>query len=108
MPLYDYVCDACGAFREWRPMAQSDEAAACPSCGKPSSRSVSMPFLPCVSRNTRIAHERNERSADAPTVMRREELDARHGRIKPQPHGGHGHRDHGRGMYRTSVLGHAH
>lgn len=107
MPLYDYVCDACGAFRDWRPMARSDEAVDCPSCGKASPRSVSMPFLPCVSRNTRIAHERNERSADAPAVMRREELDARYGRIKPR-HAAHGRHDHGRGMYRTSVLGHMH
>lgn len=107
MPLYGYVCAACGAFQDWRPMAQSEQDAACPRCGKASPRSVSMPFLPCVSRNVRLAHERNERSADQPAVMRREELDARHGRIGAR-HVAHRHGDGGRSMYRSSVLGHAH
>lgn len=107
MPLYDYLCDDCGAFRDWRGMDLSEQDAPCPSCGKPSKRSISMPFLPRVSRNVRIAHELNERSAEQPAVMRREELDARHGRIKPQ-NATHRHGDAGRAMYRHSVLGHAH
>jgi putative FmdB family regulatory protein len=103
MPLYDYVCRECGPFREWQPMARSGADVACPGCGQGSKRAVSMPFLPCVSRDDRIAHERNERSADEPAVMRRDELDARYGRIKPR-----GHHHHGRGMYRSTVLGHGH
>jgi putative FmdB family regulatory protein len=100
MPLYGYLCEDCGAFQDWRPMAEAADAAACPRCGRGARRSVSMPFLPCVSRNTRLAHERNERSAEAPQVMRREELDARHGRIRPRQatrQDGPG----GRGMYRS-------
>jgi putative FmdB family regulatory protein len=106
MPLYDYACDGCGPFRDWRPMSEAASEADCPACGRPSMRTVSSPFLACVSRNTRIAHERNERSAEEPKVMRREEMMAAHGQIRPRSHA-HGH-DHGRNMYRSSVLGHAH
>lgn len=106
MPLYDYVCEVDGPFREWRPMSLCDEDVDCPICGNPSKRSIAMPFLACVSRNVRIAHERNERSADEPKVMKREELLAAHGRIKP-PTRARGKRP-GRNMYRSSVLGHAH
>jgi len=107
MPLYDYECNECGAFREWRGMDLSDQDAPCPSCGQPSKRSISMPFLPCVSRNVRIAHERNERSSDEPMVMRREELEARHGPITPR-RAAIRHGEAGRATYRGSVLGHAH
>jgi putative FmdB family regulatory protein len=102
MPLYDYRCRVCGPFREFRPLSAWDKAARCPGCGKPSKRTVAMPRLSRVSRAVRIAHERNERSADEPRVMRREELDSAHGRIRPHAH------QHGRAMHRSSVLGHAH
>jgi putative FmdB family regulatory protein len=101
MPLYHYQCDACGPFGDWMPMARSDQAVACPSCGTPSQRLLAAPFLTCVSANDKIAHERNERSADAPRVMQREELDslgARHQHIH----------QHGRNLYRPTMLGHAH
>lgn len=63
MPLYDYECETCGPFRDWQPMARSNQAVACPSCKAPSQRLLAVPFLPCVSSNNRIAHEHNERSA---------------------------------------------
>jgi putative FmdB family regulatory protein len=103
MPLYNYQCDACGPFRNWRAMAQSDQPTACLSCGAPSLRLLSAPFLSCISANAKIAHERNERSADAPRVMQRAELDAHGG---PPIH--HHVHEHGRNMYRPSMLGHAH
>ncbi len=102
MPRYDYTCESCGPFSDWRPMSESDLDASCPSCGSASKRLIAMPFLPCVSRNVRIAHERNERSAEEPKVMRREELAAAHGEVRPHRH------QHGRNMYRSSVLSHSH
>jgi hypothetical protein len=89
-------------------MSASDQDAECPSCGAKSKRLVAMPYLACVSRNVRIAHERNERSADQPLVMRREEWRAMGGGL------GSGHRhplglqDERRHMDRPSMLGHAH
>jgi putative FmdB family regulatory protein len=100
MPLYDYQCRVCGPFKEFRPLSEWDKDTKCPNCGSPSKRPVAMPRLQCVSRNVRVAHERNERSAEEPRVMRREELNAAHGHIGPHAHG--------RNMYRRSVLGHAH
>lgn len=107
MPLYDYACEACGPFRDWRPMSRSEEDAPCPACGAASRRTVAMPFLPCVSRNDRIAHERNERSADAPRVVRGEEWRAMNGAIgRARP--ARRRTEHGRNMYRPSILGHVH
>jgi len=102
MPLYDYQCRVCGPFREFRPLSKWDKDTKCPNCGSPSKRSIAMARLQCVSRNVRVAHERNERSAEEPRVMRREELDAADGHIAPRS------QQQGRNMYRHSALGHAH
>src|ERR1700688_2160962 len=102
MPLYDYQCRVCGPFKEFRPLSAWDKDTKCPNCGSPSKRSIASPHLQCVSRNVRIAHERNERSAEEPKVMRREELAAAHGAVRPHRH------KHGRNMYRSSVLSHSH
>jgi putative FmdB family regulatory protein len=100
MPLYSYACPGCGPFEEWRALSLSQADTDCPACGKASPREVSLPFVPCVSRDVRIAHERNERSAERPRVVGRDEL---HRLGRPR---GHSH-SHGRSMY-SSVLGHAH
>jgi putative FmdB family regulatory protein len=108
MPLYDYACPTHGEFREWRSMSESELDAACPACGAPAPRQVAKPFLPRVARNVRIAHERNERSAEEPKVMRREELLAAHGRLGAHGHHHHGQQRAGRNMYRRTMLGHGH
>ena len=109
MPLYDYACAQCGPFRDWQPMIRSGDEVECPSCGILSKRSAAMPFLPCVSRENRIAHERNERSADSPMVMRREDMPGSHGHGHGHNHPHHHHANaHGRNMYRPTMLGHSH
>ncbi len=100
MALYPYECPVCGPFEGWRPISLALEDAPCPNCGTASPRRISMPFLPAVSRQVRRAHELNERSADRPRVVGRDELRNFGGRL------GHGH-SHGRSMY-SSVLGHSH
>ena len=74
MPLYDYECRDCGAFRDWRPMSEWNADVPCPDCSLPSRRQAAAPMLGVLSTNTRIAHERNERSAHEPKVVRREDL----------------------------------
>ena len=69
MPLYDYSCAACGDFREWRSLAESADPAPCPRCAAPAPRAISAPYLTRMSRGTRIAHERNERSAYEPDKL---------------------------------------
>ncbi|MBS0447734.1 MAG: zinc ribbon domain-containing protein [Proteobacteria bacterium] len=45
MPVYDYECGRCGAFRERRPMAESAAPQPCPDCGGASPRMLAAPFL---------------------------------------------------------------
>ena len=33
MPLYDFLCEGCGPFEQWRPV--SDPGAHCPACSAP-------------------------------------------------------------------------
>lgn len=71
MPTYDYQCPQCGPFETLRPMAQRNEACACPECGAQSARALlSAPRLSAVSGAVRHAHETNERAANAPSTSR--------------------------------------
>lgn len=74
MPLYDYACNECGRFRAWRAMAEAAAPADCPGCGTTAPRAVTAPNLAILGRSTRIAHERNERSAHEPAVMQRSQM----------------------------------
>lgn len=76
MPLYDYSCERCGGFRDWRSMAMAGEPVPCPDCGSLAPRAISAPFFTRLDRGTRIAHERNEKSAHEPAVVRREALES--------------------------------
>jgi putative FmdB family regulatory protein len=98
MPLYDYTCATCGGFREWRPLAVSADPAPCPSCAMPAPRAIAAPFFSRLSRGTRIAHERNEKSAHEPAVVQREALES----------GPYGRRRHGHnhGARRPWAIGH--
>jgi putative FmdB family regulatory protein len=40
MPLYEYVCDACGPFAAMRPMAAFSDPCDCPDCGTASPRNL--------------------------------------------------------------------
>ena len=75
MPLYNYTCGRCGDFRAWQPMTQAAEAGECPACGRPAPRAVAAPFIASMNPNTRIAHQRNEKSAHEPQVMSRGQLE---------------------------------
>ena len=85
MPLYDYECLTCGDFREWRNMSEWEASVPCPHCSLPAPRRAAAPMLAVLSKNNRIAHERNERGAHEPKVVRREVLSPHH------RHHGHQH-----------------
>ncbi len=70
MPLYEYRCARGHHSDQWRALAARDEPASCASCGAVATRAVSAPRLAVLSPATRFAHERNERSAHEPRVMR--------------------------------------
>jgi putative FmdB family regulatory protein len=66
MPVYDYECEACGPFRVMRPMSESSEPYACPDCQRDAPRQITACNFSSLSRQTRLAHATNERSAHAP------------------------------------------
>src|SRR5271157_6606695 len=64
MPVYDYQCTRCGPFTDMRPMAEADRSHQCPTCGADAPRAyLTAPYLAAMSRERRLAHAANERSA---------------------------------------------
>jgi putative FmdB family regulatory protein len=101
MPLYDYRCADCGEFRAWRSMREAAAPVACPDCQQLAPRAVVAPNLALMQAHTRIAHQRNEKSAHEPRVVSRREQGHGHA-------GEHGHRHqhkHGVGG-RPWMIGH--
>ncbi len=91
MPIYDYLCPACGPFEERRPMSKSKESAICATCRASAPRLPAAPRLNLMSSNNRIAHTRNEKSAHEPDVVHRMAATDSHA------HGQHQHRVHAPG-----------
>ena len=110
MPRYDYSCERCGSFEAWRPMSEYSAPSDCPSCGNPSPRKVTAPFIADMNPHTRIAHERNEKSAHEPRVMSRGEMNRlgtkRSGGATHHHHHGHGSHAHHRHSGRPWMIGH--
>jgi len=99
MPIYDYQCRRCGPFRGWGRMAEADAPAACPVCSAPAPRAITAPYLNDMNPHSRIAHQRNARSAHEPRVMSRADLQA-------SSRGGDcGHAHHHHGDAATSAAG---
>ena len=79
MPMYEYLCEQCGAFAEVRPMAEYDRPQVCPGCGLEAPRVIlTAPAFSGLSDTRRLAHATNERSANSPRTLA--ETKATHGR----------------------------
>jgi putative FmdB family regulatory protein len=78
MPVYDYLCARCGPFTEVRPMAECDLPNACPRCSDEAPRAfLTAPHFATMSKERRLAHATNERSAHAPQSL--SQMKAGHG-----------------------------
>ncbi len=78
MPVYEYLCDACGPFTEMRPMAECDRPCECPNCAAVAPRAIlTAPHFACMPATARKAHAINERSRHAPRTL--EQYKASHG-----------------------------
>ncbi|MEP9378173.1 zinc ribbon domain-containing protein [Aquabacter sp. CN5-332] len=93
MPLYSFCCDRCGIFTALRSMAAFAEPAACPACGAEANRTVASPYLMRLNPAIRRAHERNEKSAHEPRVVRHEDW-VREGRLRQTDSYLHSHGHH--------------
>ena len=70
MPVYDYLCDACGPFTAMRPMSEYEKPHACPDCDEMAPRvMLTAPRFSTMSASLRLAHATNERSADKPHTL---------------------------------------
>jgi putative FmdB family regulatory protein len=95
MPLYDYHCPDCGGFRAWRSMTEARDPTDCPSCNRPALRAMVAPNLALMAPNRRVAHQRNEKSANEPRVVSTSEPHQNNaaGHAHHRHHGhGHGHK----------------
>ena len=66
MPIYEYQCEVHGSFSQLKSIASRNQQSHCPSCGSVSTRMMSVPSLPIMTRQNRIAWQRNEESAHQP------------------------------------------
>src|ERR1700743_28320 len=78
MPVYEYLCDDCGPFKDMRPMSECDEPQDCPQCAGLSPRAIlTAPNFFCMPSDKRKAYATNERSANAPKTL--DQYKAAHG-----------------------------
>ena len=78
MPVYEYLCDDCGPFRDMRPMSECDDPQNCPRCEATARRVIlTAPNFFCMPSDKRKAIAINERSAHAPKTL--DQYKASHG-----------------------------
>jgi putative FmdB family regulatory protein len=65
MPLYEFKCDNCGLFDQWRVLSEYDTPAHCPTCQQTARRVFSPPAV--LSGSLRLKHENRE-----PQVVKRD------------------------------------
>lgn len=107
MPLYDYACCDCGSFREWQSMSASAMPVECPACGEPAPRAITAPFIANMNPHNRIAHQRNEKSADEPKVISGKQVRNSGKKRSGAGHNHHGHHGHNHGHQgRPWMVGH--
>jgi len=67
MPVYEYLCDACGDFTAMRPMSEYNDPQPCPDCGAAAPRVLlTAPRASGMSRSRFEAYAVNERASHAP------------------------------------------
>ncbi|MGQ4808651.1 hypothetical protein NKDENANG_02039 [Candidatus Entotheonellaceae bacterium PAL068K] len=90
MPLYHYYCETCrNEFVVMRRLSEHKLPGQCPGCGGAAPRVLKAPHINTMAKNSRIAHQRNERSADEPRIEHRvaslpASRDKRHGHPHPR------------------------
>ncbi|MDO5056197.1 MAG: zinc ribbon domain-containing protein [Lautropia sp.] len=85
MPIYDYLCAACGPFDALRTLRERAQAP-CPGCRQPAPQVLMhAPRLGLMSGAQRLAHARNEQAQHAPRSSREGDAEGRYRRLG---HGG--------------------
>ncbi|QBD80077.1 zinc ribbon domain-containing protein [Ktedonosporobacter rubrisoli] len=71
MPRYEFLCERCGSFECWRPLAEASEPQRCPECKALARRVYTLPGLVKTPLALSRALYRAEKSAHEPEVVRR-------------------------------------
>lgn len=71
MPVYEYICTDCGKdYTLLRPMSERNKPSYCTFCNHEGVKVVlTAPHTAILSKQTRIAHETNERSRHEPQTL---------------------------------------
>jgi putative FmdB family regulatory protein len=69
VPLYEFRCEGCGPFQEWRPTSKCSDPATCPQCHTHAVRVLTPPNLVRTSPAVRKARGLEEKSAHEPEVV---------------------------------------
>jgi putative FmdB family regulatory protein len=67
MPLYEYQCETCGIFEQWRTLAQVSTPMLCPTCQAVAKRVFSAPNVNLNSGRVQL----HNREAKEPRVVQR-------------------------------------
>ena len=105
MPLYDFHCETCGPFRQFRSISNRDAPMDCEQCGSEAERVLTAPQLNLMSGNNRIAETRNEKSAHEPDVVTMVGRGGDKEKAPKAPKPLHNH-SHGANAHRPWMLGH--
>lgn len=87
-------------------MSESSGDVACPACDRQAQRAVTAPALALMPANNRIAHSRNEKSADQPELISKSSETEQTKPRQPHTHA-HGSHCHGHG-HQQSGMSHSH
>ena len=93
MPLYEFRCQTCGIFEQWRSLDESSNPILCPTCQVVAQRVISAPGLITTPYALR---SRVERSAEPRVVNKKHQ--------EPATHKHHNHNHHHQG--RPWMIGH--
>lgn len=72
MPLYEFLCESCGAFERRRPFGEANDPMPCPGCEENARRVYSAPGVISTSAAQKKARGLNERGTEPKLVKRRE------------------------------------
>lgn len=64
MPLYEYRCESCGLFEQWRDHRQSAKETFCPQCGAMARRLYSAPAFTAHTKAEKEVRRRAERGSE--------------------------------------------
>lgn len=70
MPRYEFLCETCGSFEQWRDHRQSGDPMPCPSCSAVAKRVYSTPRVTVTSKAGTKARLLDEQGSEAGLVKR--------------------------------------